>query len=137
MLGIFFTFERENLRGAGLAPAYVLGVLESRGARTFFVDADEGVFDRRKILGLDAEIRRGIARDLAHFSGFQALDRFDEMRRVADPIVCDHRDCMRELNRRERVVALADAGRNRIAQIPLAMFFAKILAREALAFPFA
>src|SRR5205823_13733908 len=50
------------------------------------------------------------------------------------PVVGDGRDRLSLLDRRERVVALADARRDRVAQIPFAMLLAIILARESLAF---
>ena len=57
------------------------------------------------------------------------------MRAERVPVVGDGRDRLSLLDRRERVVALADARRDRVAQIPFAMLLAIILARESLAFP--
>src|SRR6185503_13911544 len=57
------------------------------------------------------------------------------MWRKRDAVARDHRDRLRELDWRERVVALADAGGDAVAQVPLAVFFAKLLPRKALPLP--
>ena len=57
------------------------------------------------------------------------------MRAERDTIIGDSRYRLGLLDRGERVVALADARGDRVAEIPLAMLLAIILAGKALAFP--
>src|SRR5438034_373573 len=57
------------------------------------------------------------------------------MRAERDTIIGDSRYSLGLLDRGERVVALADGRGDRVAEIPLAMLLAIILAGEALAFP--
>ena len=63
------------------------------------------------------------------------FDALDQMRAERHAVVGDDRDGLRLLHRGERVVTLPDARRYRVAQIPLAVLFTVVLAREALALP--
>src|SRR6185312_14856287 len=72
-----------------------------------------------------------------HGAGPYVADRFHEVRLVGHAVARNRRDRMRELNRRERVVPLADAGRDAVAQVPLPMLFAVVLPGEALTLPVA
>src|SRR6266545_6103409 len=99
--------------------------------------AAERVLNRREMLRLDADRMRGLRLDLVHFAGRQVADRLAQVRAERDAVVGDDRDGVHLLDRRERVVALADAGGDRITEIPFAMLVAVALAGESRALPVA
>jgi hypothetical protein len=95
------------------------------------------VLDDRDVLGLGVIVCVDCGATERSSPGLQVHDLLDEMRLERDAVVGDDRDGVGELHRRERVVALADAGGDRVAQVPLAMLLAVLLAGEARALPFA
>src|SRR5262249_11161036 len=134
---VFLALQRKHLRGTGLAAARVRSLDECRGARALEVDASEGLLDEREGLGLECNGVRRLSRDLAYLTAPGHADRLDEVRLIRNSVRSNHGDRMRELNRRESVIALADARRDAVAEIPLAVLFAVLLSGEALPLPIA
>ena len=88
------------------------------------------------MLGLQSRCVRGCAA-IVHLAGARLRIVFTRCGTIRDAVVGDDRDGLRLLHRRERVVALADARRDRVAEIPLAVLLAVVLAGESLPLPLA
>ena len=101
------SFERDRCVDLFVRPDGTYGF--DTNVLDFDNDADERIANDREVLGLDGKLRRRLACDLAHFAGLDVVHGFHQMRPVPDAVRRDHRDRVRELDWRERVVALADA----------------------------
>jgi hypothetical protein len=134
---VLLALERVNLRGAGLPATRVRGLHERRSARALEIHARERLLDEGEMLRPDRHRVGRLRRNLADRPRRGAAHRLHEMRLIRHAIRCDHRDGVRELDRREGVVALTDAGGDAVAEIPLAVFLAIVLAGEALTLPVA
>jgi len=82
---------------------------------------DEARLLHREVLGLDVERLRRLQRNLPHGAVLDVFDALDQMRSECDAVVGDDSDGLRLLHRRESVIALPDARRDRVAQVPFVL----------------
>src|SRR5207248_2306318 len=109
----------DHLRGAGLAADAVGDAGEGARAGAFLVDAGHGALDELDVVAPEAHGLQDLGGHLAPLAVARMVDVLDEARLVYMAAAREHRHRLRQLQRRIRVVALADADRDGLAGEPL------------------